>query len=408
MKNFIPLTILGFLALSGLFFAFTDSSDSELISKINFSNTVIANQTACIDDIEASLYDFSFEIMHLRAQNEFLEEENQSLRLELQNQTKRASDLREKMLHLEVESYDLKRQLEQVLIGREIRARHQSNSPARLDIADGLMPTPDMDSADAESNMAIHELQTKINTIETELVASEETLETISALNKETIAAIEANESKIEFNIEIDPASDPAVEFSDPLVSQEVLFNEPTDATAEPKFFTEISINNENIAAVAQEDEFSSKSPIFSLVENTDVVYNYIACRNDRYGKKIKKLRKDGKNWKYTFLQFNLETENINLLLNKQFRMRVLSTDLNTYVNFNTDKTVKTISHYDFEYEGEPIKVSFFNKEVKGNSFEIQIFHIVDGKEYLLEDDQHTLFTDGVNVQNKMAYSMPK
>jgi len=323
MKNLIPVSILGLCVLSVLFLAFTDSSESKILSQLNKTKTVIADQTLCIDDLEASLYDFSYEISDLRAQNEFLVEENKNLRIELRSHAQKAAQLRVEMRAYEMENYNVKRQLEQVLIGREIRARQESNNSPSVPIAD-LMPSPDTEMAGSETVVAIQEMKTKMKTIASEIEVRREALEDIQIVTEETTAAIEANEAKIEFNIEMEPASDLAVEYTDPLVSQEVLFPAPTEeSNDDTRFFTELSMEDEALASVDAEDEFSSKSPIFSLVENTNVVYNYIACRNDRYGKKIKKLRKGAKNWKYTFLQFNLETENINLLLNKEFRMRV-------------------------------------------------------------------------------------
>ncbi len=398
MKSIVPITLVGIIILSGLFFAFTDSSESEFLNEIQQSKKVIANQNACIDDMEASLYDFSYEISELRTQNEFLLQENESLRRELKTQAKRAASYRQEIVVFQEENYNLKRKLEQVLIGREIRSRHQANN-AELDIADN-MPNEGNDQEQQE----VIELQTQINSIASEIDKREVALEEINGESLETIANIEANEAKVNFNIELEPTSDPSIEFTDPLVSNDVLY---TEAVSAPRLFTSLKMvennNGEDIAMVSAEDEFTSKSPIYSMIENTNVSYNYIACRNDRYGRKVKRLKKEAKNWKYTFIQFNLENENINLLLNKEFRLRVISTDLNTYVNFHTDTSRNTASHYDFTYEGEPIKVSIFNKDVKGTSFDIQMFYLVDGEEYLLEDDQKQLFLEGVNMQTALA-----
>ena len=403
MKSIVPTTLLGIIILSGLFFAFTDSSESEFLNEIQHSKKVIANQNACIDDIEASLYDFSYEISELRTQNEFLLQENENLRKELKQQAQRAADYRQEIVGFQEETYNLKRQLDQLLIGRQIRARHQTNN-AELNIADNIST----ELPEAAEQQAIA-LKTELNSIAAEIESREEAIQEINEKTLETIANIEANEAKLDFNIELEPTSDPSIVFNDPMVSQGVLFDAPVKA---PRLFSSLQMvesdGSTDIAMVSSKDEFSSKSPIYSMIENTNVMYNYIACRNDRYGRKIRKLKKEAKNWKYTFVQFNLENENNSLLLNKEFRLRVLSTDLNTYVNFHTEKVRKNASYYDFVYEGEPIKVSIFNKEVKGTSFDIQIFYLVDGEEYLLEDDQKRLFVEGLNVQNNLASKSSK
>ena len=407
MKNLIPFSIIGLILLTGAFYAFTDSSEStesSTVVELRQSKNLIANQVACIDDLEASLYDFSFEISDLRLQNEFLLGENENLRHELKVQAQRAADLRQDLTNLEVENHNLERQLEQVLIGREIRARHQENNAEMIIAAD--MPLEAV-SSEAEETQIL-EIQSQISTIESEIQDREEMLNEIAEETKATVTAIAANEAKVNFNIELEPASDPSISLNDPLVSNDVLYKAPVNA---PRIFKELVMvdNDEDVAeANNTTDEFYSKSPIYSLIENTDVVYNYIACRNDRYGKKIKKLKREAKNWKYTYLQFNLEGENINLLLNKEFRVRVLATDLNTYVKFHTGLSHENKTHFDFVYEGEPIKLSIFNKEVKGKSFDIQVFHLVDGEEYLLEDDQMKLFNEGINMQSKLAANLPK
>ena len=401
MKSIVPITLVGIIILSGLFFAFTDSSESEFLNEIQLSKKVIADQSACIDDIEASLYDFSYEISELRTQNEFLLQENENLRQEIKIQAKRAADYRQQIVGFQEKNYNLKRQLDQVLIGREIRSRHQANN-AELIIAENL----NIESTEQEEKEVI-ELKTQIKDIENEIVKCEETIQKINEETQATVANIEANEAKVEFNIDLEPASDPSVDLHDPMIKNGVLYTNPVAA---PKFFTSIELaeddENEDLVISATQDEFSSKSPIISLIENTNVSYNYIACRNDRYGRKIKKLKRSAKNWKYTFIQFNLENDNINLLLNQEFRLRVLSTDLNTYVQFHTDQERKSSTYHDFVYEGEPIKLSIFNQDVKGTSFDVQIFYMIDGEEYLLEDDQKQLFLEGMNVQNTLANNL--
>lgn len=400
MKSIVPFTLVGIIILSGLFFAFTDSSESEFLNEIQQSKKVIADQSACIDDIESSLYDFSYEISELRTQNEFLLQENENLKRELKVQAKRAASYRQEIVVFQEENYNLKRQLDQVLIGREIRARHEANN-AELDIADNIP-----NEGTNQEQQEVVELQAQINSIASEIEKREIALEEINEETVETIANIEANEAKVDFNIELEPTSDPSIEFNDPLVNNGVLYAAPVSA---PRLFSSLELvendTDADMAMVSTEDEFSSKSPIYSMIENTNVSYNYIACRNDRYGRKIKKLKREAKNWKYTFIQFNLENDNINLLLNKEFRLRVLSTDLNTYVNFHTDQDRKNSTHYDFAYEGEPIKISIFNQDVKGTSFDVQIFYLVDGEEYLLEDDQKQLFLEGLNMQTALASS---
>lgn len=406
MKNFILIAALGITCLFA-FFAFTDSGLEDLRAtlhlselKIQDSNKIIASQTECIDDLESSLYDFSTEITNLRAENAYLVDQNQNLKSELSKYAVKAANLRSEMTALEIQNHNLERQLDMLIKGREIRAKHKANSNIAGNTT--IMPSPDVDGPNAAESAeiaTITETQSKINEIRIALDQRNEALAKIEKSTNAAFTTIQNNEAKIQFNIDVEPMSNPTVEYSDPLVSQDVLYQGPLD---QPRLFGELEMvdDDEALASVdTEEEEFSSKSPVYSLIENTKVIYNYIACRNDRYGRKIKKLKNGAKNWKYTFLQFNLETENVNLLLEKQFRMRILATDLNNYVNFTTDKQPKASSYYDFEYEGEPVKISFYNeKNIKGSSFDIQIFHIVDGEEYLLEDFQKTIFEDGMQA----------
>lgn len=407
MKNFLLVIALGVSCLFA-FFAFTDSGLEDLKTslsisqqKIQDSNKIIVTQKECIDDLESSLYDFSSEITNLRAENAFLVDHNQSLKNELSKYAQKSADLRSEMTTLEVENYNLGRQLDMLIKSRELRARHQANPNVA-----SFIPSPDAEGTSIVESLEIAEItetQNKINEIEIALEQRNEALAKIEQSTKDAFNTIQSNEAKIQFNIDVEPMSNPTVEYADSMISQEVLYDAPVD---QPRLFGElVMVDGDNdIASIDnEEDEFSSKSPVYSLIENTKVIYNYIACRNDRYGRKIKKLKNGAKNWKYTFLQFNLETENVNLLLNKEFRMRVLATDLNNYVNFTTDKQPKASAYFDFEYEGEPVKISFYNeKNIKGNSFDIQIFHVVDGEEYLLEDFQKTIFEDGIQAIGKL------
>lgn len=405
MKNLILIPILGVICLIG-FFAFTsveaEDFQAKLVQsdlKIQDSFALIARQNECIDDLESSLYDFSTEINSLRAENEFLVGENEDLKRELKSYAKMTADLRSELTALEIKNYNEKRKLEQLLKGRAIRERLQSNSPIAANNA--LIPSPDSDemsSIQIEEVKDIAETQTKIEDIQTALIQRAEALDKIQKSTEEAFASIQNNEAKIQLNIDVEPMSNPTIDLNDPLVSQSVLYTESVD---HPKLFSQLEmVEDESIAALeGTEDEFSSKSPIYSLLENTNVIYNYIACRNDRYGRKIKKLKTSAKNWRYTFLQFNLEADNTHALLDKQFRMRVLSTDLNNYLHFTTDKSTESSSYYDFVYDGEPVKISFYNeKNIKGKSFDIQIFHIVDNEEYLLENHQKTLFDNGLDA----------
>ncbi len=410
MKNFILVAALGISCLFA-FFAFTDSGLEDLKTslhiseqKIQDSNKIIVTQKECIDDLESSLYDFSTEITNLRAENEFLVEHNQNLKNELSKYAQKAADLRSEMTELEVSNYNLDRQLDLLIKGRELRARHQADPNVA-----SFIPSPDADGTSAAESAEIADItetQNKINEIKEALEQRNEALAKIEQNTKKAFNTIQNNEAKIQFNIDVEPMSNPTVEYTNPMVSQEVLFDAPVN---QPKLFGElemVSADSDIASADIKEDEFTAKSPVYNLLENTKVIYNYIACRNDRYGRKIKKLKTGAKNWKYTFLQFNLESENVNQLLDKDFRMRVLATDLNNYVNFTTDKQPKAAGHYDFEYEGEPVKISFYNeKNIKGKSFDIQIFHIVDGEEYLLENFQKTIFEDGVQAFGKLNYT---
>ena len=403
MKNFIFISAIGISCLFA-FFAFTDSGLDDLKASLYKTELIVAEQTECIDDLESSLYDFSSEITNLRAENTYLINENQNLKSELKKYAIKAAELRFELTQLEIDNYNLDRQLNMLIKARELRAKRQVNPNVANN--DSFMPSPDAEGLSETESAEIAEItdtQDRINEIQNALAQRNEALAKIEQSTEEAFTNIQSNEAKIQFNIDVEPMSNPTVEFSDPLVSQNVLYSAPVN---QPRLFGElvmVDTEKEDIASVKfDEDEFSSKSPIYSLIENTKVVYNYIACRNDRYGRKIKKLKSGARNWKYTFLQFNLEAENVNLLLDKQFRMRVLSTDLNTYINFTTDKQAKAASWYDFNYEGEPVKISLYNENnIKGKSFDIQIFHIVDGEEYLLEDFQKTIFEDGLQVKEK-------
>ena len=160
------------------------------------------------------------------------------------------------------------------------------------------------------------------------------------------------------------------------------------------------------MAQLSIEEEFSTKSPIYNLLENTEVNYEYISCRKDKYGKKIKKLNSNASNWTYTFVQFNLNNASIKNILDQTFRLKMLDVDKNEFVEFTHNKLITPYLNYDFEYTGEAIQCSFYNKQKKGGQNFVLQMYLIDGEEeYLLEEASMPIFNQGIANENYIVIS---
>ncbi|MEM8909400.1 MAG: hypothetical protein AAGD05_16255 [Bacteroidota bacterium] len=140
---------------------------------------------------------------------------------------------------------------------------------------------------------------------------------------------------------------------------------------------------------MAQRIEEARYQRLSNILNNTQVKFERVSTHKKRYGKKQKKVK--GKNWYYTLLEFQLINEDIKLLLDEKFIVKIVDSDTQEILSFiesnpNFPKSAKDSKGVTFQFDGNLIEVAYYNNQPKeGKNYEVQISYIDDqGKEYLL------------------------
>jgi len=129
---------------------------------------------------------------------------------------------------------------------------------------------------------------------------------------------------------------------------------------------------------------------ITSLVNNTRVKFNKVSLSKKRFGKSIGKIKKENSKWKYTVIEFFLEHDDLKLLLDEQFLVKVVNSDTGEVLSYIESNPNFPDSEIDskgvkFKFDGNMIELSYFNNQQKtGDNYEVQIFYLSEGEEYLL------------------------
>lgn len=128
-----------------------------------------------------------------------------------------------------------------------------------------------------------------------------------------------------------------------------------------------------------------------NIIDNTRVVYQKISAQKGRYGKTMKKLKKNNTSWAYTVLEFQLIHDDHQLLLDEKFIAKIVNSDTGeilSYVENNpnfpeSDKDSKGIT---FKFDGNLVELAHYNNQEKtGENYEVQLFYVDnDGQEHML------------------------
>ena len=137
-----------------------------------------------------------------------------------------------------------------------------------------------------------------------------------------------------------------------------------------------------------------------SIVNNTSIRFQSITGRKSRFGRPITKIKK--KNWQYTIIEFFLEHNDLNLLLDEKFILKVVNTDTKEVLSYiesnpnfpNSDKDSKGIQ---FKFDGNLVEIAHYNnQQKKKGNYELQVLYLSeDGEEYQLLNGVRTITKDG-------------
>ncbi len=132
---------------------------------------------------------------------------------------------------------------------------------------------------------------------------------------------------------------------------------------------------------------------ITDIVNNTKISFQNIYAKKKRYGRPLGKIKRENSKWRYTIIEFYMVNNNLKLLLDENFIVKVVDSDTHeilSYIESNPnfpDSDVDT-KGVKFKYDGNLVEMAYYNNQDRtGENYEVQIFYVTeDGEEYLLED----------------------
>ena len=177
--------------------------------------------------------------------------------------------------------------------------------------------------------------------------------------------------------------------------SQIVSFErEKTDLVA-AKTITEREIEDKETS----EDRFRL---IVDVVNNTRVKFQSIYITKEANGRPLSRIISEGKNWKFTGVEFFMEHNQPKSILDKEFVLKIVDIDRQHNVPYIESNPAfpkgmgddKGISYY---FDGNLVEILHYNNQPKtGKNFEAQVFFkSEDGEEYLLLEGVKQFIQDG-------------
>lgn len=134
-----------------------------------------------------------------------------------------------------------------------------------------------------------------------------------------------------------------------------------------------------------------------NIINNTQVKFNVISPRKKRYGKTIKKIKK---NWNYTIVDFDFIHDDLQYLLDGTFLVKIVNTNTQEVIAAS-DKDSDSETGIRLQYTGNNVELAFYNHQPRaGKNYEIQVYYLDQkGKEYLLRHGTRQFVLNGKTVR---------
>ncbi|GEM_PF-6105004 len=151
---------------------------------------------------------------------------------------------------------------------------------------------------------------------------------------------------------------------------------------------------------VRQEDDLANKLRQIRLVlEGTKTEYKAISLRTERDGDDITSLKHNGRNWKYTVVNLDLQNAVPGVLVGQQFELRIVDSDTGEPLSFIESNPIYPDADDNiglrFTYPGHPQELVFINTEPKdGENYEIKLFYVLDGQTYYVNNSTRQIIFD--------------
>jgi len=136
-----------------------------------------------------------------------------------------------------------------------------------------------------------------------------------------------------------------------------------------------------------------------NIKSNTTVKFSDITMRKKETSNNLKKI--DPKDWRYTFIEFDLNNPAKDLILEETFVLQLFDLDNNQVVPMNESnpgfpESEQGRTGYKFRYKGAPITVRYFNNQRKeGVNYEIRLFYLKSGLFFPLDNGTKLIVQNG-------------
>ena len=139
----------------------------------------------------------------------------------------------------------------------------------------------------------------------------------------------------------------------------------------------------------SQQSEEARYQRTANLINNTQVKFITLSPRSKRFSKTLRKIKNK---WNYTAVEFQLINEDLRLLLQSNFIVRIVNADTQEVItSHEADSKIESedipeTNATTFKYSGDMVKMFLYNHQPKAaENYEIQLFYLDElGKEYLL------------------------
>ncbi|MBK9014792.1 MAG: hypothetical protein IPM82_12345 [Saprospiraceae bacterium] len=230
------------------------------------------------------------------------------------------------------------------------------------------------------------ELLTKMETIDKERIALLEDKrqnEQTKKVNDDKIVSLDkVAQEKIDQVADQVPQTAPA-----PIINQ---------SPSEPLIATGPKVSEELQAAIVSRKQ----ERLANIMAKTEVKFSSISLRNREGGNELKKIKSED-NWRYTFIDFDLDNVDKESIMDETFIIQVYDLDNNVVVPFNEKNLQFPNSEmgaigYKFKYDGKPVSVRYLNTQPKeGRNYELRLIYFKNDLTFKLANGTKRIVEDG-------------
>jgi len=181
-----------------------------------------------------------------------------------------------------------------------------------------------------------------------------------------------------------------------PTVLDQPAINQAPGEIVKPNYAPEISPEMQSVIVNRQAQR------LMSVVSKTTVQFNSISLRNKEGSSEVKKIKKNDNEWRYTYLDFDLNNIDREVIMDEFFIIQIFDLDNNKVIPYNEKNPVFPESEigaggFKFKYDGKPVSVRYINtQEKQATNFELRLLYVnKKGLTFPLANGTKRLITEG-------------